>query len=622
MKLPVVTRFAILSFLCVVALALVMGLALSSLLTRAVSEWEWENTAALARREVEVAGLDAFFTAPQGPEARERWGKELSRRFTGLPEVVRVKVWDRQATVLWSDQAQLIGKRFPDNQELRAALAGKVAVEIKNLTKPEHAYEREAFPVLAEVYVPLFSKKSGEVLGVLEVYKIPARLFATVRWGRTVIWTISLAGGLALYLVLLPLVRQVYGREVQEETLRAYAGRLEQEVTERTRELQAALKVVEESQQRVVQGERLSAFGQLASGVAHDFNNLLAVILGRAQLLLRQQEIDPTLARQLRVIEQAALDGGQTIRRIQEFTRTRSPRRHVQVDLPQILRDAREFTRPRWENEALASGIAYDIRIEGGPVPLIAGDPAELREAFTNLLLNALEAMPQGGQVRLTAARDGGQVRVTVQDTGRGMSEEVREKAFEPFFTTKGPQGNGLGLSVVWGVVQRHDGEITLDSEEGKGTTFTLDFPIRAEAVKPEAPAARPAPPRGAKILIIDDEPEVRAVLRDFLEAQGHTAVEAADGPAGVARFEAERFDLVLTDLSMPGMSGWEVAATLKSRVQLPVGLITGWSDQLDPAKLAAKQVDFVLTKPFQLDEVLRCVAEALAFGGEPPALP
>lgn len=371
------------------------------------------------------------------------------------------------------------------------------------------------------------------------------------------------------------------------------------------------------AQERLIQVERLRAFGQLAGGLANDFNNMLTAILGRTQLLLRLEELDPMLVRQLRVIEQAALEGARTVQQMQDFTRTRSPHPHVRVNLAETLDEVRELARPRWEQDAEAAGRAHDVRVEAEPVPPIAGDPAELREALTNLLLNALEAMPQGGTVRLTAAQEGDRVRVTVEDTGRGMSPEVRRRAFEPFFTTKGTRGTGLGLSVVWGIVQRHRGEITLDSEEGKGTMFTLRFPIRADAVAEEAPVSRPWSPRRGRILIIDDEPEVRAVLREFLHAQGHTVAEAADGPSGLARWEAEDFDLVLTDIAMPGMSGWEVAATLKRRSRRPVGFITGWVSQIDPAQLAASRVDFILAKPFQLDEILRCVAAALASSEE-----
>ena len=236
-KRPIPTRFAALSFVCIAALALIMGFALSSLLTRAVSEWEWENTAVLTRRQVELVGLQDLFTAPQGPETRARWASEISRLFVGFPEIVRIKVWGREGTVLWSDDARLIGRRFPDNNELRESLAGRITVQIKELVKSEQAFDRGRFPVLAEVYVPIHAKENGQVIGVVEVYKAPIRLLATIQRGRVLIWTISLAGGLALYLVLLPLVRRVYGRQVYEDALRTYAGRLEREVAERTREL-------------------------------------------------------------------------------------------------------------------------------------------------------------------------------------------------------------------------------------------------------------------------------------------------------------------------------------------------------------------------------------------------
>lgn len=373
------------------------------------------------------------------------------------------------------------------------------------------------------------------------------------------------------------------------------------------------------TREQLVQTERLRGFGQLASGVAHDFNNLLGAILGRTELLLRRERLDPRTRGELQIIAQAALDGARAVERIWDFTRPRPPRPYGPVNLAQVLREAREFTRPRWETEAQAAGITYEVRVDAEPVPPIAGDPAELREAFTNLLLNALEAMPRGGPVRLTVAQESDRVRVIVEDAGCGMSEEVQPRVSETFFTTKGPQGTGLGLSLVWGIVQRHGGEIALDTAEGKGTTFTLSFPIRAPSIASEAPAPRPWSSRRGRILIIDDDPQVRAVLREVLEGQGHRVVEAADGPDGLARCEAEQFDLAITDLVLPRMSGWEVAATLKRRAQLPVGLITGWTDQVEPADAVATLVDFVLTKPFQLEEILRCVAEVLATGGEAP---
>jgi hypothetical protein len=231
-----------LCFLCIVALSLTMGLALSSLMVRSVTEWEWENTATLVRLAVtQAGGPHALFTDPR--EGRRRW-KELSGFFIGLPEVVRLKVWDREATVLWSDEARLIGQRFPDNRELRAALAGRVSVEIKELTKPEHAFERGRFATLAEVYVPIFSDDtSREVLGVVEIYKTPIRLFAALWWGRIVILTISLAGGLSLSLLLLLLVRQ--SKREQARQIQGMTSLLEiSKASSSTLDLPQLLKVV------------------------------------------------------------------------------------------------------------------------------------------------------------------------------------------------------------------------------------------------------------------------------------------------------------------------------------------------------------------------------------------
>lgn len=208
-QFPIVARFIILSVLCVVALALVLGFTLSSFLTRAVSEWESENTAAFVRREMEEAGVAPLFAAPRGPETDARWQDALARVATGLPGVVRCQVWSREQTIIWSDDPTLIGRQFPGNRDLQAALAGNVVAAVKELTKDEHASVAD-FSMLAEVYVPILSKP-GEVLGVVEVYKVPTKLFSSLRWGLTVIWTISLAGGATLCLVLLPLVKRLSG---------------------------------------------------------------------------------------------------------------------------------------------------------------------------------------------------------------------------------------------------------------------------------------------------------------------------------------------------------------------------------------------------------------------------
>jgi signal transduction histidine kinase/ActR/RegA family two-component response regulator len=367
------------------------------------------------------------------------------------------------------------------------------------------------------------------------------------------------------------------------------------------------------AQDHMVRTEKLRALGEMAAGVAHDFNNLLAVIVGRAELLLRRAH-QPELLRGLETIRQAALDGAQTVRRIQEFTRTRRTRPFRRVDLLDVIREVVEMTRPRWKDEAQSRGLSYEVAIEGGPVPWIAGRPEELREVFTNLLANALEAMPGGGRLVFRLETEGGSVVATARDTGMGMSPETAQRVFEPFFTTKGPQGGGLGLSVVWGIVTRHGGTVEVDSRPGEGAAFTVRLPVARSLPEPPSGPAPARPARPARILVIDDELHVREVLRELLGGEGHTVLDAADGRSGLALAEAEAVDLVLSDVSMPGMSGWEVAEACHARFpDLPVGLITGWGDRLDPAELTRHGVRFVVAKPFEAAEVLHRVSDALA---------
>jgi signal transduction histidine kinase len=383
------------------------------------------------------------------------------------------------------------------------------------------------------------------------------------------------------------------------------SARLYEERTRAYRELRSA-------QDRMVRTEKLRALGEMAAGVAHDFNNVLAVILGRAELLLREAR-EPGLVRGLETVRQAALDGAHTVRRIQEFTRTRRTRPFERIDLHQIVREVVEMNRPRWKDAAQSRGETYEITVEGGPVPPVAGSPEELREVFTNLLANALEAMPGGGRLGFALTVEGDQVAVAVRDTGSGMSEDTARRVFEPFFTTKGPQGSGLGLSVVWGIVMRHGGAIEVESRPGAGSTFTVRIPV-ARVLPPESPPpGPPGPARRARVVVVDDEPAVREILRDLLRTEGYEVLEAGEGRVGLALCETGPVDLVLTDVSMPGMSGWEVAEACLARFPgLPVGLLTGWGDQLDPAAIERHRIRFVVAKPFEAADVLRQVYHAL----------
>jgi len=389
--------------------------------------------------------------------------------------------------------------------------------------------------------------------------------------------------------------------------------RLYEERTRAYSELAAA-------QDQLVRTEKLRALGEMASGVAHDFNNLLASVLGRAQLLMRRVQ-DPQQLQWLRVIERSALDGAQTVRRLQEFTRIRRDQPMVPLDVTQIVRDALEITQSRWREEPVSRGIVIDVRTQLDPAPPVLGDASELREALTNLILNAVDAMPVGGTLTLTTRAADDHVDVIVADTGVGIPADARDKVFDPFFTTKGPKGTGLGLSMTYGIVSRHGGFITVDSEEGRGSTFKLSFPSAATVEPAPAPAPRAVtgPVRPLRCLVVDDEEPVRAMLADAVESAGHRATVVEGGVEAIARFRAEPFDVVLTDLAMPRVSGWQVARAVKQIApRVPVFLITGFGVELSPEERRAHGVDVVLVKPLQIQEILDALAEAAR--NAPPA--
>ena len=366
------------------------------------------------------------------------------------------------------------------------------------------------------------------------------------------------------------------------------------------------------AQDQLVRTEKLRALGEMASGVAHDFNNLLASILGRAQLTLQRLQ-DPQLRKWLQVIERSALDGAQTVRRLQEFTRTRRDQPFVAVDLNEVIRGALEITQSRWREETQSRGVAVEARTSFGNLPSVAGDPAELREAMTNLILNAVDAMPTGGTLSLTTSVENNLIVVTVADTGVGIPEAIRGKIFDPFFTTKGPQGTGLGLSMTYGILSRHGARITVDSQEGRGTRFRLTFaPSVVPDVEHKPPSETPPPGVSLRCLVVDDEAEVGRVLGDVLQTSGHTVVVLTDGEAAIAQLRAESFDLVFTDLAMPRVSGWQVAQAAKEIApSVPVVLVTGFGVELTPEERHTHGVDMVLVKPLKIVDVQDVVARA-----------
>jgi signal transduction histidine kinase/ActR/RegA family two-component response regulator len=397
-------------------------------------------------------------------------------------------------------------------------------------------------------------------------------------------------------------------------------------------ELQAAYKELRQTHQVMLQQERLRMLGQLASGLAHDINNVLSPIVGFTELLLDDPDLSERARQFLEVINNATNDTVNIIARLHEFYRSREQQETLTPLNPAlVIKQVIELARPRCNDLAQQQGIQVVVETDiASEVPLVLGNETEIREALLNLVLNALEAMPKGGTVTIRACTAmrviGGtgnipqsptHVVFEVADTGVGMDEITRQRCLEPFFTTKGERGSGLGLATVYGIMQRHGGEIEIESELGKGTTMRLLFPLRSPAEGGiAAPVEAPPLPTPLRILYIDDDPLLLMVVKELLEQDKHTVQVADGGRAGVAAFRAaqergEPFDVVITDLGMPQVDGREVASTVKRESPgTPVVLLTGWGRYVGQESDVLATMDWVLSKPPKLRELRRALAE------------
>lgn len=373
------------------------------------------------------------------------------------------------------------------------------------------------------------------------------------------------------------------------------------------------------------QMEKLSALGELASGVAHDFNNTLAGILGRAQLILRTDDPEK-IERGLKIIIKTAEDGAKTVKRIQDFARQRRDHDFEPVSIDQILFDVSEVTRPRWKDSAEASNVHISLDLQIRSKAKVMGDKSDLREVLVNMVFNAVDAMPQGGHLTLAAEDIDDSVVISVGDSGIGMAPEVKSRIFDPFFTTKGNAGMGLGLAVGFGIIRRHEGSVEVESEVGSGTRFRIILPkatVAAKSVSVEAETQKPVPgipnlklQRAAyenqpRILVVDDEEPVRELLRDLLENDGCGVYLAQDAREALGLFESHQFDAIFTDIGMPGMSGWELAHAIRQRDEtIPIAVITGWGEAVGSDEQKEARVNWVITKPFRAERIAELIQD------------
>ncbi|MCE5242593.1 MAG: ATP-binding protein [Syntrophobacteraceae bacterium] len=366
--------------------------------------------------------------------------------------------------------------------------------------------------------------------------------------------------------------------------------------------------------EQLLRAEKLAAMGTMAGGVAHDFNNLLMMILGNTQLLLLQVCEEP-LRRRLLNVEEAVQEAAKILRRLQVFSASKSEnrKRAKVVDVNDVLREVVDLTRPQWKSTFEKQGLAIDLRLELCHSCFAVIHVSDLREILTNLILNAVDAMPGGGVLTLSSRSDGADIVLSVADTGVGMTGDTQRKLFDPFYTTKGLGKSGLGLSVVWNLVNQYGGEIEVMSQPGKGSVFEIRLPGtetgQEDAVCRTSPVSWPE----RRILIVDDDREVLRLLRDMIRLSGYKAVAIEDPGEAMQILDGDSFDLVLTDLGMPVVSGWEIARKTKEKCpETPVVLITGWGAQYEQEDLSKRGIDLVVSKPLSYDKLLKVLGNFL----------
>ncbi len=381
-------------------------------------------------------------------------------------------------------------------------------------------------------------------------------------------------------------------------------------------QLEDAINQLKQTQDTVIAEERLHALGQMAAGIAHDFNNYLSPIIGLSELILtRPRLIDEheKVLKFLRAIHQAGLDAALVVRRLREYYRTADVDDQVEViDLKQVVEQTIELTQSRWGDQSQSTDARYRITTNLQSAG-VSGRASELRQMLVNLIFNALDAMPNGGELSLTIESDAERpaiVHLEVNDTGVGMTPEVRKRCLEPFFTTKGASGTGLGLATAYGIVKRHHGDIQIESEVEQGTRVVITLPMVPMDSLVSTPKQKSRTP-AMHILVVDDEEMVRNVLAEYLRVDGHD-VDLAEGPTvGLRMINDGQYDLIITDRAMPEMSGDQLALKAKQMApHVPILMLTGFGDFMIAKGEHPTGVDAVIGKPITIDALREAIED------------
>ena len=372
----------------------------------------------------------------------------------------------------------------------------------------------------------------------------------------------------------------------------------------------------------LLQTERLKALGEMATGVAHNFNNLLQIVVSSAQMALSHMHSGnhEDAESKLRQILESSEFGSETVKRLQDFSRIRTAKKHhkgMVFDLAETARKAIEMSQLWLETKPEKEGYEIALHTELTTRSPVLGHENEIFEVLVNLIKNAAEALPTGGSIRIACSVDNNGVILTVQDDGIGISKENLERVFDPFWTSKEFHSEGMGLASCLGIVRQHRGEITVHSSEGHGSTFALRLPHVENPVARKKSRVQGKTSGCFRLLIIDDMEPILTMLGDGLKEMGQTVYSAVSGKEGIEIFSRTPIDLVICDLGMPDMNGWQVGETIKSMCRqkgvpkTPFILLTGWGEQLDDErKIADSGVNRIMGKPVAFSELFQAIQD------------
>lgn len=382
-----------------------------------------------------------------------------------------------------------------------------------------------------------------------------------------------------------------------------------------TKQLSDALKRLKESQHEIMQKERLNVYEQVIRGVVHDFGEALTPLMGTIDLLKvhpeKMRDRDE-MSQHLQIMSDAVHNARKSLKNLAGIYHVHPERSFSPVDVNRVIERSMSLLEPRWKAEANSRGINLAVRSNLQSVPSVAGDESDLQDVITNLIMNSIEAMPDGGTITIATYADKAFVTIDVRDTGKGMTEEVKRRCLEPFYTTKATAGTGMGLTIAHSVVHRHKGTMSIETEIGKGTRIVVKLPVWSEMFhkKKTVDAVGPGD-RKASILLVDDESLSLKVLAGNLSFCGYAVTPVTNGAEALARFKENRFDVVIVDKAMPGMDGVALAGAIKEvSAGTPVIMLTGYADVMREEGDVPDVIDFLLSKPTTIEELKKALAD------------